>query len=126
MKMRVKISWVLVLVATVIGVWGWTRAIMDEVHAVLARGRTDIMREARDGALVATNVQDVVSTLRFLGQFYAGSEASKSGIERHHAFLMNEVRAGYQRDIIRRLVVLTGTDLGRDPSAWIAHYGKTE
>ena len=113
-------------ILAVLAAWGWARAAMGEVHAVLADGRTEILQEGRDAALVSTNVTEVADTLRWVGRFYRPPDSPSTGIERNCYNLMERVRVGYQRDIVVHLRELTGDKLGDDPKLWIEKYAKPE
>ncbi|MGC3956464.1 MAG: hypothetical protein QM813_00350 [Verrucomicrobiota bacterium] len=99
---------------------------MNEIHATLADGWTEMLQEGRDAALVNTNITEVADTLRWLGRFYRPPQPPSSGIERHHYNLMERVRVGYQQDIVIHLRQLTGDQLGDDPKPWIEKYAKPE
>jgi hypothetical protein len=109
----------------IVAVWGWARATMNEVRAMLADGHTQMLEEARDAALVGTNTTEVADTLRCIGRFYRPPEPPV-GPERHIYNLMERVRASYQRDIVRHLRQLTGDQLSDDPKVWIDKYAKPE
>jgi len=113
-------------ILAVLAAWGWARASLNEVHATLADGWTEMLQESRDTALTSTNVTEVADTLRWVGRFYRPSEPPASGIERHHYNLMERIRVGYQRDIVIHLRQLTGDQLGDDPKPWIEKYAKPE
>lgn len=106
--------------------WGWARAAMAEVDAMLADGWTEMLQEGRDAALAKTNVTEVADSLRWVGRFYRPPEPPASGIERHHYNLMERTRVSYQRDIVAHLRQLTGDQLGDDPKLWIQKYANPE
>jgi len=114
------------VILAILAAWGWARASMDEIHAMLADGWTEVMQEGRDAALVNTNVTEVANTLRWVGGFYRPPQPPSSGIERHDYNLMERVRVGYQRDIVLHLRQLTADQLGDNPEPWIEKYAKPE
>ena len=52
------------VILAILAAWGWARASMDEIHAMLADGWTKVMQEGRDAALMNTNVTKIANTLR--------------------------------------------------------------
>lgn len=113
------------VVFVALAAWGWARATMNEVRSMLADGHTQMLEEARDAALVSSNITEVADTLRWVGRFYRPPEPP-DGPERHIYNLMERVRAGYQRDIMEHLRRLTGDQSSDDPKAWIDKYAKPE
>lgn len=114
------------VILAVLAAWGWARASMNELHATLADGWTEMLQEGRDAALQSTNVTEIAGTLRWVGRFYRPPEPPASGIERHHYNLMERIRVGYQQDIVLHLRQLTGDQLADDPKLWIDKYAKPE
>ncbi|MEK7708017.1 MAG: hypothetical protein AAB380_08490 [Verrucomicrobiota bacterium] len=124
-RLVIGLSLVVVILAA-LAVWGWAKATMNELHATLADGWTDMLQEGRDAALESTNVTEIAGTLRWVGHFYRPPEPPASGIERHHYNLMERVRVGYQRGIVFHLRQLTGDQLGDNPKLWVEKYAKPE
>lgn len=113
------------IVLVALAAWGWARASMNEIHAMLADGHTKMLEEARDSALVSTNTIEVSDALRFIGRFYRPPEPP-TGPHRHIYNVVERVRASYQRDIVGHLRRLTGDQLSDDPKTWIEKYAKPE
>ena len=105
--------------------WEWARATMNEVHTMLADGHTQMLEEARDAALANTNITEVADALRWIGRFYRPPEPP-AGPECHIYNVMEQVRVGYQRDIVAHLRRLTGDQSSDDPRVWIDKYAKPE
>lgn len=98
---------------------------MNEIHAMLADGHTQLLEEARDSALASTNITEVADALRWIGRFYRPPEPP-AGPQRNLYNVMERVRVSYQRDLVRHLRRLTGDQSSDDPKAWIDKYAKPE
>ncbi|HWQ92394.1 MAG TPA: hypothetical protein VN673_12030 [Clostridia bacterium] len=124
-RFTIALSLVAVILA-VLAAWGWARATMNEIHATLSDGWTDMLQEGRDSALASTNITEIATTLRWVSRFYRSPQPPAHGIERHHYNLMERVRDCYLQDIVAHLRRLTGEELGDDPTLWIEKYAKPE
>lgn len=114
------------VILAALAAWGWARATMSELHAVLVDGWSEMLQEGRDAALESTNVTEVAKTLRWMGHLHRPPETPASPIERRHYNMMERIRLGCQRDIVFHLRQLTGDQLGDDPKLWIEKYAKPE
>ncbi len=117
---------VVVVVLAILAAWGWARAGLGELDAILTDSWTGMLLEGRDAVLEKTNVAEVALDLRWVGRWNRPPQPPPPGIERHHYNLMERTRVAYQRDIVIHLRHLTSDPLGDDPKLWTDKYAKPE
>ena len=108
-----------------IAAWCGYLGLRQGVEAVLADNRAMILDEMRESGLAHTNVTEIATTLRSVERWYR-DPAAEGSLPRALHNLMERVRAGVRRDLIRHLREVTGEDLGGEASPWIQKYAKTE
>jgi hypothetical protein len=108
-----------------IAVWCGYLGLRQGVEAVLSDNRAMILDEMRESGIAHTNATEIAATLRSVERWYRGPTAEGGSSQALHN-LMERVRAGVERDLIRHLREVTSEDLGEDPMPWIQKYATTE
>jgi hypothetical protein len=118
------LSIVLVLM-TGIAAWCGYLGFRNGMETMLTDNWAMVLDEMRESGMGQTNATEIAATLRGVERWYHGPTPD-SGTPRHLHNLMERVRAGVERDLIRHLREVTGEDLGVDPTPWIQKYAKPE
>jgi hypothetical protein len=117
----------LIALAIMSGIAAWCgyHGLRNGMETMLTDNWAMVLDEMRQSGLEHTNATEIATTLRDVGRWYHGPAPDK-GTPRHLHNLMERVRAGVERDLIRHLREVTGEDLGMDPNPWIRKYAKPE
>ncbi len=108
-----------------IAAWCGYLGFRNGIETVLTDNWAMVLDEMRESGMAHTNAADIAGTLRDADRWYH-SPLPEGGTPRHLHNLMERVRAGVERDLIRHLREVTGEDLGADPKPWIQKYAKPE
>ena len=116
-----------IALALVSGIAAWCGYLgfRNVMEAVLTDNWAMVLDEMRESGMEQTNAPEIAATLRHVERWYHGPTPD-SGTSRHLHNLMERVRAGVERDLIRHLREVAGEDLGADPKPWIQKYAKPE
>ena len=113
------------VVMSVIAAWCGYLGFRNGIEAVLTDNWAMVLDEMRESGLKHTNATEIATTLRDVDRWYHGP-APEASTPRSLHNLMERVRAGVQRDLIRHLREVTSEDLGEDPKPWIQKHAKAE
>lgn len=97
-----------------------------DVEAVLTDNWAMILDEMRESGMAQTNATAIAATLRSVDRWYRGPDPNDGDRPRALSNLMDRVRAGAERDLIRHLREATGEDLGENPEPWIQKYAEPD
>jgi len=111
--------------ASGIAAWCSYLGFKNGMEAMLTDNWAMVLDEMREFGMGQTNAPEIAATLRGVERWYHGP-TPEGGTPRHLHNLMERVRAGVERDLIRHLREVTGEDLGLDPGPWIQKYAKLE
>ena len=110
---------------TGIAAWCGYLGFRNAMETMLTDNWAMVLDEMRESGMEQTNAPEIAATLRHVERWYHGPTPD-SGTSRHLHNLMERVRAGVERELIRHLRDVTGEDFGVGPGPWIQKYAKPE